>query len=66
MVPELFCQILNETISDLETANDKCNQLSSELETKTSELEKLRIFKFMARHSESREEALTTKACNIQ
>lgn len=54
-------KILDETLSDLETANEKCNQLSLELDSKSSEIEKLRIFKFMVRHSETREEALTSK-----
>ncbi|RCH84018.1 hypothetical protein CU098_000891, partial [Rhizopus stolonifer] len=54
-------KILDETISDLEMANEKCKQLSIELESKSNELEKLRLFKFMVRHSESREEVLTSK-----
>ncbi|KAI8970192.1 hypothetical protein BDF20DRAFT_916038 [Mycotypha africana] len=54
-------KILDETIADLEMANDKCNQFSNDIQAKNAELEKLRIYKFMARHSESREETLTAK-----
>ncbi len=46
-------------------ANEKYKQLSIELESKSSELEKLRIFKFMVRHSETREETLTSKVKDI-
>lgn len=42
-------------------ANEKSCQLSAELKARSTELEKLRLFKFMVRHSESREEALTSK-----
>ncbi|KAG1383988.1 hypothetical protein G6F61_000863 [Rhizopus arrhizus] len=52
---------LDETISDLEIANERCQQLSAELESKNNELEKLRVFKFMVRQSEVREETLTSK-----
>lgn len=58
-------KILDETLSDLEMANDKCNQLSIDLDIKTSELEKLRIFKFMVRNSETREESITSKVNNM-
>lgn len=48
-------------------ANEKCRQLSIELESRSTELEKLRLFKFMVRHSQSREEALTSKVqINLQ
>lgn len=53
--------MLDETISDLEITNEKCQQLTAELESKNSELEKLRVFKFMVRQSELREETLTSK-----
>ncbi|KAI8386990.1 hypothetical protein BD560DRAFT_486544 [Blakeslea trispora] len=54
-------KILDETVSDLQIANEKCKQLSMELKSKSEELEKLRLFKFMVRNSESREEMLTSK-----
>ncbi|KAI9366331.1 hypothetical protein BD770DRAFT_417241 [Pilaira anomala] len=54
-------KILNETLSDLEIVNEKYNQLSIELDEKTAELEKLRVFKFMVRNAELREETLTSK-----
>ncbi|KAI7908057.1 uncharacterized protein BX663DRAFT_492832 [Cokeromyces recurvatus] len=54
-------KILNETIADLEMSNEKCNQLTKELELKMKEIEKLRLFKFMVKQSESREELLTSK-----
>ncbi|OBZ90261.1 hypothetical protein A0J61_01678 [Choanephora cucurbitarum] len=54
-------KILDETVSDLQMANEKCKQLSMELKSKSEELEKLRLFKFMVRNSESREEMLTSK-----
>lgn len=52
---------MNETLSDLEIVNEKYNQLSLELDEKTTELEKLRVFKFMVRNAELREETLTSK-----
>lgn len=42
-------------------ANEKCNQLSMDLKIKESELEKLRLYKFMARHAESNEAILASK-----
>lgn len=54
-------KILDETIADLEMANEKCNQLSMDLKIKESELEKLRLYKFMGRHAESNEAILTSK-----
>ncbi|PHZ14857.1 uncharacterized protein RHIMIDRAFT_235610 [Rhizopus microsporus ATCC 52813] len=54
-------KMLDETVSDLEITNEKCQQLTAELESKNSELEKLRVFKFMVRQSELREETLTSK-----
>ncbi|KAI9483514.1 MAG: hypothetical protein EXX96DRAFT_477915 [Benjaminiella poitrasii] len=54
-------KILDETIADLELSNDKCLQLSKELDLKSNEVEKLRIFKFMMKQSESREELLSSK-----
>lgn len=52
---------MDETVSDLEIANEKYNQISVDMDTKTAELEKLRIFKFMVRHAETREESLISK-----
>ncbi|KAI8642571.1 hypothetical protein BD408DRAFT_179851 [Parasitella parasitica] len=54
-------KILDETVADLEMTNDKCNQLSMDLRAKESELEKLRLYKFMARQAESNEAILTSK-----
>ncbi|KAF1805089.1 hypothetical protein FB192DRAFT_1420488 [Mucor lusitanicus] len=54
-------QILDETVADLEMTNEKCSQLEMDLKTKESELQKLRLYKFMARHAESNEATLTSK-----
>lgn len=43
---------------DLEASNDRCIQLGHELKSKISEVEKLRIFKFMARQADFREDNL--------
>jgi hypothetical protein len=56
---------MDETLADLEIVNDKCNQLTKEIEAKNGEVEKLRIFKFMVRQSEIREETLRSKVNNI-
>ncbi|KAI9277589.1 hypothetical protein BY458DRAFT_567113 [Sporodiniella umbellata] len=40
---------------------ERCQQLTGELQSKNNELEKLRVFKFMVRQSEAREETLSTK-----
>ncbi|KAG0173818.1 hypothetical protein DFQ30_006942 [Apophysomyces sp. BC1015] len=52
---------LEETAADLETANGRCIQLANELKLKTMEVEKLRIFKFMVRQADAREDTLRTK-----
>ncbi|KAG1452769.1 hypothetical protein G6F56_007733 [Rhizopus delemar] len=52
---------LDEVISDLELSNERCQQLTAELQSKNNELEKLRVFKFMVRQSEIREETLGSK-----
>ncbi|KAL0084084.1 hypothetical protein J3Q64DRAFT_1638815 [Phycomyces blakesleeanus] len=49
------------TAADLETANARCLQLTTELQNRTVEIEKLRIFKFMVRQADAREETLRTK-----
>ncbi|KAG2194232.1 hypothetical protein INT47_005700 [Mucor saturninus] len=54
-------KMLDETLSDLQIGNEKYNQMSSDLDAKSAELEKLRIFKFMVRHAETREETLLSK-----
>ncbi|KAL7311040.1 hypothetical protein PS15m_008856 [Mucor circinelloides] len=54
-------KILDETVADLEMTNEKCNQLEMDLKIKESELQKLRLYKFMARHAESNEATLTSK-----
>lgn len=57
--------MVDETLSDLEIANEKYNQMSSDLDAKSAELEKLRIFKFMVRHAETREETLLSKVNHL-
>lgn len=52
---------MDETAVDLETSNYRCLQLGSELKCKIHELEKLRIFKFMARQADIREDTLRAK-----
>lgn len=52
---------MDETAVDLETSNHRCLQLGSELKCKIQELEKLRIFKFMARQADIREDTLRAK-----
>jgi urease beta subunit len=52
---------LDETVIDLENSNDRCIQLGSELKLKMNEVEKLRIFKFMARQADIREDNLRAK-----
>ncbi|KAI9027139.1 hypothetical protein CLU79DRAFT_25229 [Phycomyces nitens] len=54
-------KILKETMSDLEISNAKCAQLAKDLEMKCNEVEKLRVFKFMVRQSDIREESLRSK-----
>ncbi|KAK4519380.1 uncharacterized protein ATC70_009615 [Mucor velutinosus] len=54
-------KILDETVADLEMTNEKCSQLEMDLKIKESELQKLRLYKFMARHAESNEATLTSK-----
>ncbi|KAI7859677.1 hypothetical protein BDC45DRAFT_553424 [Circinella umbellata] len=52
---------LRETAADLEVANARCTQLMNELRTETMEVDKLRIFKFMVRQADVREETLRAK-----
>ncbi|KAI9315978.1 hypothetical protein BX666DRAFT_2046138 [Dichotomocladium elegans] len=52
---------LRETVADLEVANARCLQLSSDITAKTVEIDKLRIFKFMVRQADTREENLRAK-----
>ncbi|KAI7888099.1 uncharacterized protein EV154DRAFT_605078 [Mucor mucedo] len=59
-------KILDETAVDLETSNHRCLQLGSELKSKIQELEKLRIFKFMARQADIREDTLRAKLEDIK
>ncbi|KAL0093384.1 hypothetical protein F4703DRAFT_1789819 [Phycomyces blakesleeanus] len=58
-------KILKETMSDLEISNAKCAQLAKDLEMKCNEVEKLRVFKFMVRQSDIREESLRAKLEDI-
>ncbi|KAI9485132.1 hypothetical protein BDB00DRAFT_878005 [Zychaea mexicana] len=52
---------LRETAADLEVANARCAQLINELKAETMEVDKLRIFKFMVRQADVREENLRAK-----
>ncbi|KAI8146255.1 hypothetical protein BJV82DRAFT_410639 [Fennellomyces sp. T-0311] len=52
---------LRETAADLEVANARCAQLANELRAETMEVDKLRIFKFMVRQADVREENLRAK-----
>ncbi|KAI9250931.1 hypothetical protein BDA99DRAFT_522244 [Phascolomyces articulosus] len=52
---------LRETAADLEVANARCTQLMNELKAETMEVDKLRIFKFMVRQADVREENLRAK-----
>ncbi|RCI06004.1 hypothetical protein CU098_009115 [Rhizopus stolonifer] len=52
---------LEETTADLDQSNSRCLQLGSELKSKIGEIEKLRVFKLMARQADVREETLRTK-----
>lgn len=54
-------QALDETTSDLDICNNRCLQLGSELKLRNNEVEKLRIFKFMARQADIREDTLRAK-----
>ncbi|KAI8977873.1 hypothetical protein BDB01DRAFT_700515, partial [Pilobolus umbonatus] len=56
-----FIQTLDETIIDLEISNNRCSQLGAELKERDIEVEKLRVFKFMARQADIREDTLRAK-----
>ncbi|ORY94188.1 hypothetical protein BCR43DRAFT_532171 [Syncephalastrum racemosum] len=58
---DLERQILQETAADLEAANARCTHLTTELRARTMEVDKLRIFKFMVRQADIREENLRAK-----
>lgn len=62
----LCIKVLEETAIDLETSNQRCLQLGSELKAKIQEVEKLRIFKFMARQADIREDSLRAKLEDIK
>ncbi|KAL7314050.1 hypothetical protein PS15m_007708 [Mucor circinelloides] len=57
---------LDETTSDLDICNSRCLQLGSELKSKNNEVEKLRIFKFMARQADIREDTLRAKLEDVK
>jgi hypothetical protein len=61
----IFNKTLDETTSDLEICNNRCLQLGTELKAKNNEIEKLRVFKFMARQADVREETLRAKVNNV-
>ncbi|KAI8340188.1 hypothetical protein BC941DRAFT_349111 [Chlamydoabsidia padenii] len=52
---------LEETTLDLERANERCVEIGNELKNKTKEVEKLRIFKFMVRQADYREDMLRSQ-----
>lgn len=52
---------MQETTVDLEKANERCIDLGNELKNKTKEVEKLRIFKFMVRQADYREDMLRSQ-----
>ncbi|KAI8096591.1 uncharacterized protein BX664DRAFT_61962 [Halteromyces radiatus] len=54
-------QALQDTTSDLEKASERCIEIGNELKNKTKEVEKLRIFKFMVRQADYREDALRSQ-----
>ncbi|KAG2193193.1 hypothetical protein INT46_011274 [Mucor plumbeus] len=57
---------LDETTSDLDICNTRCLQLGAELKLKNNEVEKLRIFKFMARQADIREDTLRAKLEDVK
>ncbi|KAF1803972.1 hypothetical protein FB192DRAFT_1278196, partial [Mucor lusitanicus] len=57
---------LDETTSDLDICNNRCLQLGSELKQRNNEVEKLRIFKFMARQADIREDTLRAKLEDVK
>ncbi|KAI8087410.1 hypothetical protein BDF21DRAFT_335525 [Thamnidium elegans] len=66
LIQEKDKSILDETAVDLENSNHRCLQLGSELKSKINEVEKLRIFKFMARQADIREDTLRAKLEDIK
>ncbi|CAO3597825.1 unnamed protein product [Absidia cylindrospora] len=52
---------LQETSLDFEKANERCIEIGNELKNKTKEVEKLRIFKFMVRQADYREDMLRSQ-----
>lgn len=48
-------------MADLEAANARCVQLSNDLKSETLKVDKLRVFKFMAKQADIREENLRAK-----
>ncbi|GAA5809243.1 hypothetical protein MFLAVUS_002648 [Mucor flavus] len=58
-------KILDETAVDLENSNHRCLQLGLELKSKIHEVEELRVFKFMARQADIREDAFRAKVESI-
>ncbi|KAI8340439.1 hypothetical protein BC941DRAFT_347680 [Chlamydoabsidia padenii] len=54
-------QILNESIADLETTNDKCAALTKDLEETKLEMEKLQQFKHKSHQFDTREDNLQSK-----
>jgi hypothetical protein len=52
---------LEEITLDFEKANERCVEIGNELKNKTKEVEKLRIFKFMVRQADYREDMLRSQ-----
>lgn len=56
---------MEEITQDFEKANERCVQIGNELKNKTKEVEKLRIFKFMVRQADYREDMLRSQVKSI-
>ncbi|KAI8343794.1 hypothetical protein EDC96DRAFT_522075 [Choanephora cucurbitarum] len=57
---------LEDTAADLESCNSRYLQLSTELKSKTIEIERLRIYESMAIESDATEELLRTKVGDLE
>ncbi|KAI8341061.1 hypothetical protein BC941DRAFT_346817 [Chlamydoabsidia padenii] len=56
-----FMKAVQETMIDLERATERSIEIGNELKNKTKEVEKLRIFKFMVRQADYREDMLRSQ-----
>ncbi|KAI7901710.1 uncharacterized protein BX663DRAFT_513762 [Cokeromyces recurvatus] len=57
---------LDETTLDLDTCNNRCLKLSAELKNYINEVEKLRVFKLMARQADIQEDILNSKLEDVK